>query len=397
MKKMIKRAQWTFIIITMSILLFIFSGIFFGISVLFKIAHYEIIENTLDETFEAKSFSLEFASDKIVIVNGKVVSGQNMPYKAQILPLYNSAVKSGDNFGSVRIRPYNFCYKFYSYDNIDGGQNVFIAMDTSENLASLRKNRISTMLFLGLIYLGIFFIVWLSSFKVFKPIKNNFDKQKRFISDASHELKTPLTIISANADVLKQSGNYEENAQYLDNIKFQTERMDALVADMLSLAKMDEGRLSLADEPFNVSETVTECVLPFDALAFERGKNLNIDISPDVVCVGDRASVKKIASILVDNAIKYSDGEIKVSLKREGGKVVNLSVYNTGSTIPDKDSNKIFERFYSGENSHSRASSGSGLGLSIAKSIADANKWKIYAESVFGVSMTITVCIKIKG
>ncbi len=398
---MVKRAQRKFILITMSILLVVFSTIYFSITAIIKYSHSQFIENSLDETFELTPIlpapiNKEYTSEKIIIVNGKVVTGEDLPYFKLSSMLYDNAVVNLNQYGLTagqsRIYNNNFFYKFYSTK--DGVNDVFIATEISENLASVQMNSISAFVFLTIVYSGIFFIVWWLSSKVFLPIKNTLDKQKQFISDASHELKTPLTIISANADVLKQNG---ENSQYLDNIKSQTERMDTLVADMLSLAKIDEGRITVTNEPFDISEAVTECVLPFDALAYEKNKNLIIDIAPDVVYCGDRASVKKITNILMDNAIKYSDGEIKVTLRREGGKIVALSVYNSGSNVKDKNSNRVFERFYSGENSHARERSGSGLGLSIAKGIADANKWKISAESVYGVSMKITVLMKIKS
>lgn len=372
----------------MSLLLAVFSVIYLGITAIMQYAHTKFAENSLDEAFDTMSVTKEPAADKIVIINDNIMSGLATIDENNIQILYNAAKRYGGNgkFGQYKY----FYYKFYVTPN--NSYNIFIAIDMKENLVSLRIDFVTTFVFLLTIYIMIFLLVWKLSYKVFQPIKETFDKQKRFISDAAHELKTPLTIISASADVLKQSG---EDNQFVENIKHQTARLDGLVADMLSLAKIDEGRIQIENEVFNVSETVTECVLPFDAVAFEKNKTLETYISPDIVYCGDRNSVKKITNILVDNAIKYSDGNVKVKLKREGGKNICLTVFNTGSNIPDQDANKIFERFYRGENSRSRESGGSGLGLSIAKSIADANKWKIHAESVFGKSMTISVVMKI--
>ncbi len=393
---MVKRAQMTFILITMSILLGVFSAIYFGLSSLIKIAHTEFAENSLDEAFQSIPFSEDFSPDKIIIIDGVIKSNNHgVLTDEQILSLYEQAKTyvSRGIFGSANIYRYTYYYKFYTPPN-DANNSVFVAADMTDNVASIKKSNMNTLFLLLIIYAIIGVLVWSLSSKIFKPIKNTLEKQKQFISDASHELKTPLTIINANADVLAQNG---ENNQFIENIKSQTARMDVLVADMLSLAKLDEGRITLQNEAFDISEVVTECVLPFDALAFEKNKNLNMDIAPDVVYYGDRSSVKKIINILIDNAIKYSTKDIEVKLRREGGKIIALSVFNTGSNIPDKDSNMVFERFYSGENSHSRESAGSGLGLSIAKGIADANKWKIEAESVYGKSMTITVYMKIKS
>ena len=168
--------------------------------------------------------------------------------------------------------------------------------------------------------------------------------------------------------------------------------MSSLVADMLTLAKMEEGKNKLLVSQFNLSEEIINTILPFDAVAFEKGKVIETDIQPDVMYNGDAHSVKKIINILMDNAIKHSDNNSKISavFKKENGRIA-LTVSNTGSCIPTAESNRIFERFYRGDSSRSRESGGTGLGLSIAKSIADSNKWKIFALSKYGESMKITL------
>ena len=163
------------------------------------------------------------------------------------------------------------------------------------------------------------------------------------------------------------------------------------VRTLLTLAKIDEFKSELKHESFNLSQEIISTTLPFDALAYEKGKKLNTEIENDIEYKGDKASVKKLLMILLDNAIKHSDsnGQINVSLKKDGRTV--LTVFNTGSNVITEDSEKIFERFYRVDNSRSRESGGSGLGLAIAKTIADSNNWKITAQSVYNKSMTITV------
>ena len=165
-----------------------------------------------------------------------------------------------------------------------------------------------------------------------------------------------------------------------------------LVTDMLTLAKMDEGNINLSKMEFDLSSEITNTALPFDAVAFEKGRTIELDVCPEVKLSGDLQSLKTIVNILLDNAIKHSseNSTIYVKLKKENGKTV-FSVENSGSSVPDEDSNKVFERFYRGDKSRSRDSGGSGLGLSIAKSIADANKWKISARSRLNESMVIKV------
>ena len=387
-KKMFRKAQWTFIGITMGIILVVFAIIFAGASMLFNISHDRYVENTLSNSFTTLVNHNEVSPEKIVVVDGEIKSvGTLTNENAQTLV---DTIKSLDNgnFG----RTGNFYYKYFSTKS---GSIVIIASDMSETIATLRSNSVTALIYITIIYAFIFVLVWQLSYKVFEPIRNNFEKQKQFISDASHELKTPISIISANADVLKQNNS---DSQWVDNIKSQTVRMNNLVGDMLSLAKLDEGRFELLHENFDVSEAVTECALPFDAVAFEKNKQLIINIPPNIHHVGDKSSIKKITSILIDNAIKHSSNEniITVTLKKDNGKI-ELSVYNTGSEIEPKEANKIFQRFYRGDSSRSRESGGSGLGLSIAKSIADANKWKLSAKSILNECITITLTIKSKS
>ena len=171
--------------------------------------------------------------------------------------------------------------------------------------------------------------------------------------------------------------------------------MNSLVEDMLSLAKFDEGTTKLKVEKFNLSNEVFNATLPFEVLAFEKRKKLIINVQPNIAYNGDKACVNQIVNILLDNAIKHAnvDGEIVLELKKEKNKNVYLTVFNTGSDVPDQQSNKVFERFYRADSSRSRETGGSGLGLSIAKSVADMNKWKISAISKQNESMTIIVTL----
>lgn len=265
-------------------------------------------------------------------------------------------------------------------------ETLLVAADMSDYYEKATKSVLIILFTLLILYLILALVVWGLSFKVFQPIKETLYKHKKFISDASHELKTPIAVISANADVLASK---TDNDRFVKSIKSQAKRMSLLVTDMLTLAKMDETTFTPLKESFNLSDAVTESVLPFDAVAFENGKTLLSEIESGIDYVGDRESVKKVVNILLDNAVKYSSvgGTIKVTLAKNV-----LTISNTGSDIKDIDSDKIFERFFRGDASRSRDTGGSGLGLSIAKSIANANKWDIKAVSKFGESMTITIC-----
>ncbi len=286
--------------------------------------------------------------------------------------------KSG-NFGKIY-------YKFYD----ESGRNILVAIDMTDSV-NMRLSLLGRIALVACtIYLILFLIVLFISDKIFQPIKENLEKQKQFISDASHELKTPITIISANTDVLK---DIDDN-QWLDNIKTQTKRLETIVSDMLSLAKAQEVQQDAVLDNFNISQEIIDAVLPFDALAFENQKVIISDITPNVQYYGNKQDIVKITNILIDNAVKYTTngGKIFVSLVKDSGKII-LTVKNDGSNVPNQDANKIFERFYRAESSRSRNTGGSGLGLAIAKNICDNNKWKIFAISELNVSMQITVVI----
>lgn len=386
---MVKKAQIQFICITMTILFAVFAAIL-GVAyyVCRLSSHTSIIDklSRLERSYEISvrgdtSFSLQ--EGLIVLKNPtaysyEILDGSKLFDTNKISEIVNASFSrypevSASSIGKI----------YYRISLVRGGQ-LLVAADMTYYFEKAVTNTLRVMLFLVVFYVILFFVVWGFSYKIFQPIKESLYKQRKFISDASHELKTPIAVISANADVLKTN---EEN-RYIDSIKSQTKRLNLLVTDMLTLARMDESHKTLVKETFCLSDVVTEAVLPFDAVSFENGKVLLSEIEKNVEYYGNRESVKKMIDILLDNAVKYATkgGTIKVTLVK-----TTLIVTNSGSDVKDADSNKIFERFYRGESSRSRETGGSGLGLAIAKSIATQNGWNITAKSRYGESMTITV------
>lgn len=391
---MIKRAQIQFICITMSILFGVFAIITGAIYIITKNLAEQSINNSLNESLERFDWrgddlvqQNEFCAIVTVPENGEVFydcwfDDQTFD-KNMVDHVIKVAVGRPYFSGSVG----NVCYKLKELSP-DSEKYLIVALDATDGMLFFRTSVKNSIIIMSIIYLILLYIVYRLSFVVFKPIKDSMQKQKQFISNASHELKTPLTVISANADVLKESGTN----RWIDNICNQTERMNLLISDMLELAKMDEGKKLGIITEFNLSEEIIETVLPFDAVAFEKGKSIELDVEPNLSLTADNQSVKKLVNILMDNAVKHAErgGIIRVTLKKDGKNTL-LAVFNSGSEIPEQDSNKVFERFYRGDETRTNQSSGSGLGLSIAKSIADANKWKIFAHSRPQESMTITV------
>ena len=386
---MVKRAQIQFICITMTILFAVFAAILGVAYYVCRLScHSSIIDklSRLERSYEISvrgdtSFSLQ---DGLIVLKNptaysyEILDGSDLFDTNEIAEIVNT---SFSRYPEVTASSIGKIY--YRISLVRGGQ-LLVAADMTYYFDKAVTNTLRVLLFLVIFYVILAFVVWGFSFKVFQPIKESMYKQRKFISDASHELKTPIAVISANADVL---GAHESN-RYLDSIKSQTKRLNLLVTDMLTLARMDESHKTLVKESFCLSDVVTEAVLPFDAVSFENGKMLLSEIEKNVEYNGNRESVKKMIDILLDNAVKYATngGTIKVTLVK-----TTLTVTNSGSDVKDADSDKIFERFYRGEASRSRETGGSGLGLAIAKSIATQNGWSITAKSKYGEAMTITV------
>jgi signal transduction histidine kinase len=222
-----------------------------------------------------------------------------------------------------------------------------------------------------------------------KPIKTAFDKQKQFVSDASHELKTPLTVISTNADVL--AGEIGEN-RWLNYIKSQTDRMNVLVNDLLNLTRLENNNADFIRTDFDLSKAIINTALPFECQAFESNKQFDVDVDKDLIINGSERHIKQMAAIFIDNALKYSGegGKVRITLRKQGDKKV-LTVYNTGKGIKTGEEEKIFERFYRSDQSRNRSTGGYGLGLAIAKSIIDKHKFKVHVDNNEGKNIAFVV------
>lgn len=269
-----------------------------------------------------------------------------------------------------------------------------VFLDITSQQAFL-TNLIYTFLVVALVML--IFIFFISSFfanRSIQPIKEAFDKQKQFIADASHELKTPLTVINTNVDVLLSNGEDTINTQskWLYYIKSESERMNKLTNDLLYLTQIDYSDIRMIFTDFNMSETVENIILTMEAVIFENHISLHYDIEPNLITHGNNEQIQQVVMILLDNAVKYanSKGTINISLKKHYN-TLHLSVTNTGEGIPEEHLDKIFDRFYRTDKSRARKSGGYGLGLAIAKAIIEQHNGKIFVKSVVNESTTFTV------
>ena len=234
-------------------------------------------------------------------------------------------------------------------------------------------------------------LAWLLIRRMVRPVEDAFNRQKQFVSDASHELKTPLAVISANAEVLEQEIGENE---YLGYIRSEVKRTDTLVRNLLTLARMDRSEATAEMKRFDLSRALLDVTLPFESTVYEAGKTLETDIPDGIDCTGDEEMIKQLAVILLSNALKYSDdgGRIRVALKARG-KQREIRVFNTGGTISPEDQEHIFDRFWRADPAHGRETGGHGLGLAIARTIVEAHRGKITVESHEGEGTAFTVTL----
>lgn len=328
------------------------------------------------------SFSIQV--DRFYEVRKIILSRNILVEQETIIQYANEALSSGRQTGElgsyafkIRSRPYGMIIVFVD------------VTPYQESNQSLMRTTVITGLSAILIFLiiSIFLAGWLV-----KPVSTTLEKQKRFISDASHELKTPLAVISTNTDVLE--AEIGDN-KWLGYIRSESSRMSELVNELLCLARLDDKTgHKLLMSPLDLSAIVLQTALPFESTAFELGKHYSVDVQPNVGYVGDESTIKHVISILIDNAIKYSaeHGEISVRLYTHASKRI-IEVYNTGEGVPKDRLSKIFERFHREDEARNSKSGGYGLGLAIAKSSVEAHGGKIFAKSEYGSWIRFTVVL----
>jgi len=279
----------------------------------------------------------------------------------------------------------NLYFCKYSYKLND---KTLVIIDNSNANSELL---ITLLISLGILLVLELFILFVSTKLtnwIIKPVQESFDKQKQFIADASHELKTPLAVIMASSEALESN---PDEKKWLANIRSESDRMNKLITDLLELAKSEETDDKSEFALGNLSKTVEMSVLTFEGLMFEKGITLDYFIDDNIELDMNAYKIKQLMSILLDNAVKHSEsgGKITVELKKD--KDIVLSVSNLGEGIPKGDEEKIFERFYRADESRNRDENRYGLGLAIAKNIALSHNATITAFSENGKTTFKTV------
>lgn len=300
-----------------------------------------------------------------------------------ILSMTQELQKSRKRFGS--IDDYIYLVRI-----LKSGNTVYIFVNNKEALQNSKQFFIVSI-FIFLLSVIVFTIIsyYLSRWMI-KPSEKAIKNQKIFVANISHDLKTPITIIRANADLIE---NEVKNKKSIKYIKQETEKLNHLVNEMLTLTRIDNTISKENFKSFNFGDSLFDVVLPFESVAYEKGIHFNINIDESTTYFGDENNIQKLAEILIDNAMSYTaKGGIVDVDAYENSKAVTLSVTNTGEPISDEKKVEIFDRFY--RESKSRESTGNhyGLGLSIANTIVKKHNGKISIESKNGKN-TFTVIL----
>lgn len=281
-------------------------------------------------------------------------------------------------------------YRYACRSEANGWRIIFL--DCGRTLSGFRTTLLASVM-LALVGLGaVLVLLLILSGRIIRPVAESYEKQKRFITDAGHELKTPLTIISADTDLAEMECGENE---WLEDIRRQAQRLTGLTEDLIYLSRMEEAQPRLQFLEFPISDVVEEMAQSFLAPARSQDKKLEIEVKPMISCNGDEKAVRQLVSILMDNALKYAPpgGHLTLRLERQGRTVV-LTVSNTTVYPVDKESlEHLFDRFYRADQSRNTQTGGYGLGLSIAKSIVSAHRGKIRAESPVPDLLTIVVSL----
>ena len=280
-------------------------------------------------------------------------------------------------------------YRYRSVQTQDGTMVVFVDCEAELNVFSSTLTVSVLMSLAG--YAAVFLLVLLSSGVVLRPVRESYEKQKQFITDAGHELKTPLTIIDANVEILEMENGENE---WTGSIHNQIHRLSGLTNQLITLARMDEENGCLKKENFDLSEAVYDTAQGFTSVAQTRELRIELQITDALNYHGEESRIRQLTGILLDNATKYATqgSTIDVKLYKKGRQIV-LEVSNEAQGLTPGDKPELFGRFYRSDASRSSKTGGSGIGLAVAQAIVTAHKGTIRAASPDGKRLYLTVLL----
>ena len=391
-----------FIVVVMAtitlMLLFIMLIIIAGNVQHYKNVAFESLHSLINFTNPVNTFSSDDpGAERFQDANradAEVIFSRNMDTSdATVQKLVSAVLSAAESEGT--LAEYDLSYSMRQTP--EGTKIAFV--DRSYETSNIRSLLLWSLLGFVAAWLAFLFLVWRLSSWVFRPVEEAWSQQRQFIADASHELKTPLTVILANLRIL---GNHREDTianqmRWIESSDQEALRMKKLVSDMLLLARNDADETQpLATEPVLFSDVVLGAILSFESVALDNSLRIHDEITPDIVVDGDKAQLEELVGILLDNACKYAAPEsvISVRLTRQE-RSVHLAVHNKGDAFDDDAIAHLFERFYRLDQSRTRQTGGYGLGLAIADSICQRHQGHISAANedegvTFHVTLPIT-------
>lgn len=330
--------------------------------------------------FETRYFTVVFAGGSVKNVYADNISAVTPQEAVAYATEAVSGKKEKGFFGN-----YRYLVK------VSGDVTYCIFVDCTRDL-EIFNSFLKNSLLIGLFGITVVFVLILIFSKIaLKPVAESYAKQKRFITDANHELKTPLTVIGADCDVLEMTGCKNE---WTDSIKAEVKKLTALTNELVFLARSDEESFKFTTTDFSLSDVCEDAAATYAGVCLAKGKTFTTAIEKNVGYTGDQNEVNRLIGILLDNAVKYSDdgGNINFSLIKSG-RECKITVENTTNGVPKGKHEELFDRFYRRDNSRSRDTGGHGIGLSVARAIAIGHRGKISAYSPDGIRMIFTVTL----
>ena len=399
---MIRKLQLKFVAICMvlvtAVLSVVFGAVYMAMGQNIEALSRQVLQRVIDETATSSDvsrpdISINIGGDKVLLPYFTVVVQEqwdgtyvatvtagtyaNLNNTEELQDILTDCLSQNQAEGVVR----EYGLRYLRQDNRLFGYKNIAFVDMSMEQATLQKMMYSYLqiaLAALLLLLGVSVVLsrWAT-----RPVEKAWRQQRQFLSDASHELKTPLTVILSNAEMLQSAPLADKPARWADNIRSEAGRMKSLVEEMLTLARADNMVRTAVMAEVSLTDVAGDCALAFEPVAFEAGKPLTYDIAPDITVEGDAVKLRQLIGVLLDNAIKYgaAGGTISLSVQKTGSSA-RLTVANPGEPIPAQQLSRLFERFYRADASRGEQS-GFGLGLPIASTIAAEHKGTLKAES----------------
>lgn len=342
---------------------------------------------TAETPYDTRYFTVTLKEDgSLFTTNTRQISAVS---SSEAVDYAKALFSKGSTSGFVGI--YKYTAVTLTSDSDDSSRIMYIFLDCERELTTFRTFLTASMGISMAALLLVFGLVCFFSRAALRPVAESYAKQKRFITDASHELKTPLTIIDANTEILEMM---EGENEWTASIRSQILRLKDLTEKMVLLTRMDEENTTLTMLDFSLSDAVIETAEPFLTVAQTHHRMLSLEVAPNLTFHGDEASIRQMLSLLLDNAIKYSSepGEIRLKLERNGKNKL-LSIWNTVDEITPGNLDVLLDRFYRRDTSRSQKTAGHGIGLSVVQAIVLAHKGKISVRSSDGRSILFHIVL----